>query len=68
MVSKINTFTYLQVDHLPGLRRLGILARIQHGNLVFLDFLLQIAKFPFHLVTTANFIDEFALECVDIGI
>lgn len=60
---------YLKVDHLPGLRRLGALPRdLQHGDPVAPDLLLEVAQLALHLVAPADFIDEFALERVDVRV
>lgn len=58
----------LQIDHLPGLRSLRILAGIQHRYTVLLDFLLQVAQLALHLVAPAYLVDEFSLKGIDVGI
>lgn len=58
----------LQVDHLPGLGGLGVLAGVQHRDAVLLDLLLQVAQLALHLVATAHLVDELPLEGIDVGI
>lgn len=61
--------SYLQVDHLPRLRRLGALPRdLQHGDSVAADLLLEVAQLALHLVAPTDLIDELALERVHVGV
>lgn len=61
-------YTDLKIYHLPGLGGLGALSGVQHWNTILADFLLKVAQFTLHFITSANLIDELTLKCINVRI
>jgi hypothetical protein len=64
----IMLFPNLKIYHLPGLWGLRALSCVQHWNSILADFLLKVAQFALHFITSADLIDELALKSINIRI